>query len=214
MKENLGHLRKSYQKSSLELSDVGTSPLELFQKWFEMAKMDPAVEEVNAMSLATLGTDGFPKSRIVLLKSFSAEGFVFFTNYDSEKGLAIAQHPQVGLTFFWPSLERQVIIKGRASKIATEESDTYFQSRPKGSQLGALVSKQSQEIPNRAVLDEALKRLEKQYEALPISRPQNWGGYMIAPRSIEFWQGRPNRLHDRILARWDGEQWNSVRLSS
>lgn len=213
MKENLGHLRKSYQKSSLELSDVGTSPLELFQKWFEMAKADPAVEEVNAMSLATLGTDGFPKSRIVLLKSFSAEGFVFFTNYDSEKGLAIAQHPQVGLTFFWPSLERQVIIKGRASKIATEESDTYFQSRPKGSQLGALVSKQSQEIPNRAVLDEALKRLEKQYEALPISRPQNWGGYMIAPQSIEFWQGRPNRLHDRILARWDGKQWNSVRLS-
>jgi len=213
MKENLGHLRKSYQKSSLELSDVGTSPLELFQKWFEMAKADPAVEEVNAMSLATLGTDGFPKSRIVLLKSFSAEGFVFFTNYDSEKGLAIAQHPQVGLTFFWPSLERQVIIKGRASKITTEESDTYFQSRPKGSQLGALVSKQSQEIPNRAVLDEALKRLEKQYEALPISRPQNWGGYMIAPQSIEFWQGRPNRLHDRILARWDGKQWNSVRLS-
>ena len=149
----------------------------------------------------------------MLLKSFSAEGFVFFTNYDSEKGLAIAQHPQVGLTFFWPSLERQVIIKGRASKIAAEESDTYFQSRPKGSQLGALVSKQSQEIPNRAVLDEALKRLEKQYEALPISRPQNWGGYMIAPRSIEFWQGRPNRLHDRILVRWDGEQWNSVRLS-
>ncbi len=213
MKENLGHLRKSYQKSSLELSDVGTSPLELFQKWFEMAKADPAVEEVNAMSLATLGTDGFPKSRIVLLKSFSAEGFVFFTNYDSEKGLAIAQHPQVGLTFFWPSLERQVIIKGRASKIATEESDTYFQSRPRGSQFGALVSKQSQEIPNRAVLDEALKRLEKQYEALPISRPQNWGGYMIAPQSIEFWQGRPNRLHDRILARWDGKQWNSVRLS-
>ena len=211
--KDLGHLRKSYTKHELAAEDIANDPLQFFRTWFDEAEQHPEIEEANAMMLATLGLDDFPKARVVLLKALTEEGFVFYSNYQSEKGLSIAHHPKVGLSFFWPALERQVIIKGRASKIATEESDTYFQSRPKGSQLGALVSKQSQEIPNRAVLDEALKRLEKQYEALPICRPQNWGGYMIAPRSIEFWQGRPNRLHDRILARWDGEQWNSVRLS-
>lgn len=195
---DLSNYRKSYEKSELLESMIDENPMMQFQKWFYETEEFGGVEEVNAMTISTIGLDGFPKSRIVLLKKYDEYGFTFVTNYDSEKGKALLQNPNVCISFFWPSVERQVIIKGIAEKQTEAYSEGYFHSRPKGSQIGTVVSPQSEIIPNREFLDEKLKKLENQFDTKEVNRPGNWGGVLVKPVSIEFWQGRANRLHDRI----------------
>jgi pyridoxamine 5'-phosphate oxidase len=197
--KDLGNYRKSYEKSELLESSIPEDPINLFHKWFHEVEAMDSASETNAMTVSTIGLDGFPKSRVVLLKNFNEEGFIFYTNYNSEKGKAILQNPKVSLSFFWPAAERQVIIKGIAEKIPDVISDNYFASRPDGSKLGAIVSPQSNVIPNREFLENKLKELEYSFEGKEIPRPENWGGFIVKPVSVEFWQGRPNRLHDRII---------------
>ncbi len=198
MQKDLGNYRKSYGKSELTEDSISDNPMQLFQKWFYEVEATESVDEPNAMTISTLGMDGYPKNRVVLLKKYTHEGFIFYTNYESEKGKAIAQDPKMCISFFWPSLERQIIIKGAAEKIAENLSDGYFESRPTGSKLGAIVSNQSAVVPSREYLEKKLKQLEKELDGKEIERPHNWGGYIVRPVSMEFWQGRPNRLHDRI----------------
>lgn len=214
MENDLSDYRRSYEKNELLLKDVPENPLELFQKWFyEVDKFFPQ-DENNAMTVSTIGLDGYPKSRVVLLKKYTHEGFIFYTNYSSEKGKAIARNPNVCLSFFWHQAERQVIIKGSAEKIAKNLSDGYFESRPRGSQLGALVSNQSEVIENRESLEAKLTALEEKYKGKEIPRPDHWGGYLVRPVEIEFWQGRPNRLHDRIRYKLQSDyNWAIDRLS-
>jgi len=212
MSQNLHNYRRSYEKGSLSKETVDVNPMQQFRTWFYEAKDADEVNEVNAMTLTTISLDGFPKGRVVLLKQYDEYGFYFFTNYLSEKGRAMEANPKVSLSFFWPALERQVIIKGTASKTTEDFSSNYFNSRPKGSQLGALVSNQSEVVKNRTVLDDRLKALEKEYQDKEITRPEFWGGYLVAPISIEFWQGRPNRLHDRIRYTLEEFDWKIERL--
>ena len=212
--KDLSNYRKSYEKSELLESNIPEDPINLFNRWFHEVEDFGGNEEVNAMTVSTIGLDGFPKSRVVLLKKFNEEGFIFYTNYNSEKGKAIDLNPKVCLSFFWPSMERQVIIKGIANRTPENISDGYFDSRPDGSKLGAIVSNQSEVVPSRAYLEENLKQLEADYEGIVIPRPKHWGGFLVTPLEVEFWQGRPNRLHDRIrfIAQED-YSWKIDRLS-
>lgn len=212
--KDLSNYRKSYEKSELLESTIPEDPINLFHKWFYESEEFGGIEEVNAMTVSTIGLDGYPKARVVLLKKFNEEGFIFYTNYNSEKGKALAKNPNVCLSFFWHSMERQVIIKGKAEKTTPTISNNYFDSRPDGSKLGAIVSAQSEVIPSRDYLDKKLSVLEHSYEGKPIPRPDHWGGYLVRPLEVEFWQGRANRLHDRIRYHLENDySWTINRLS-
>lgn len=197
--ENLHDKRKIYDRSELLENQIKENPMEQFRDWYSEAEEDAQVAEVNAMSISTVESDGCPRTRMVLLKAYTWEGFIFYTNYESRKGKAIENTHKACLHFFWPGLERQIIIKAELERLAPNLSDGYFHSRPKGSQLGAVVSPQSQVIPNREFLEEKLRILESEFAEKEVPRPENWGGYLAKPYEIEFWQGRPNRLHDRLI---------------
>lgn len=209
---SIADIRKDYQLKSLTEAEVAKDPFAQFSVWWDEA-VASAIDEVNAMALSTVSSAGKPSSRIVLLKGFNEQGFVFFTNYKSEKGRQIEQQQFVSLLFFWKELERQVRIEGVATKVTPEESDTYFHSRPVGSRLGAWASPQSQKITDRSVLEQALEKVTAEYAEIAIPRPAHWGGYRVIPSSIEFWQGRSSRLHDRILYEQVDGVWQISRLA-
>lgn len=210
---NLEDLREDYNRDQLTIEDTDPSPFIQFERWFKSAQ-ESTVVEPNAMTLATIGADGRPKARIVLLKKADPQGLVFYTNYDSQKGQDLAANPFASLVFFWYAQQRQVRVEGRVEKVSAAESEAYFQSRPKGSQIGATASPQSQVIPDREGLKQAVAKLEDQHkDADQLPLPENWGGYRLIPDNVEFWQGRSSRLHDRIRYRMEGGEWLRERLA-
>ena len=213
---DLAALRREYARTELSRDHVADDPITQFRDWFDQA-LDAEVAEPNAMTLATAAPDAAPSARIVLLKGVDERGFRFYTNYDSRKGTELAQNPHVALVFWWAPLERQVRIEGQAERLPSEESTEYFHSRPRGSRLGAWASPQSRVVESRAELERNLEDVTAEYEdAESIPRPSHWGGYVVRPTAIEFWQGRPNRLHDRLRFRRptpDAEDWTLERLA-
>jgi len=211
--EEIANIRKEYKLKSLAENDVEQNPFDQFSKWWREAT-ESKIEEVNAMTLATASTDGVPSARIVLLKGFDEKGFLFFTNYNSYKGMQLLENPRASLVFFWKELERQIRITGIVEKTSAQASDEYFNSRPIGSRIGAIASPQSQIIKDRNWLEENEEKVRAQLESKEVKRPANWGGYCVKPVSIEFWQGRPNRLHDRIqYTLQDDGGWGIERLA-
>lgn len=214
MNQEIADIRINYSKKSLSETDVAANPISQFNHWWQEA-MESQLSEVNAMTLATADANGIPDARIVLLKGVSDKGFVFFTNYQSRKGKELEENPNACLVFFWKELERQVRVTGTVSKVSAAESDQYFYSRPAGSQIGAIASPQSTVIPSRAFLDQQTQQITDHLAAgQKIIRPEHWGGYLVTPTAIEFWQGRPSRLHDRLrYTAQNGGQWKIERLA-
>jgi pyridoxamine 5'-phosphate oxidase len=208
----ISNLRLNYTLKQLIETEVDADPFKQFQQWFDDA-VNAQVPEPNAMTLATATRSGMPSARMVLLKGVDNLGFVFYTNFTSRKGQELAANPQAVLVFWWAPLERQVRIEGQVERVADAEADAYFRSRPLASQLGAWASDQSQVIADRMVLEQRFEALQNQYQEQEISRPEHWGGLRVIPSQIEFWQGRPNRLHDRLRYQWDQDHWAIERLA-
>lgn len=213
MNSSIADLRKDYSTQNLLETDVAANPFDQFQKWWDEA-INSQIDEPNAMTLATASSDGMPAARIMLLKGFDRRGFVFFSNYRSYKAMHLEENPKACLVFFWKELERQVRITGLVQKLPGQESDEYFLSRPVGSQVGAWASHQSQVIENREWLQQRVAQLNEEFKKRELKRPPHWGGYLVTPVIVEFWQGRPSRLHDRIqYTLEEGGRWKIERLS-
>lgn len=209
MSNEIADIRKDYKLASLEEADVAANPIDQFTRWWNEA-VASQIDEVNAMTLATANAAGVPAARIVLLKGYNPNGFIFFTNYESDKGKNLAQNPHAALVFFWKELERQIRIEGAVEKVSAEESDRYFNSRPASSRIGAWASPQSAVIENRLVIEQNVERYSSIFANDSIERPDHWGGYIVKPRSIEFWQGRSSRLHDRIRYTIEASAYNAA----
>lgn len=210
--EHLAALRKEYQRDIINPEDLSGHPLDTFRDWFELALAE-VKSDANAMVLSTVNDKNRPSSRVVLIKDYSLNGIVFFTNYKSQKGQNLEKNPFACLNFYWPELERQIRIEGKVMKVSEHTNQEYFQSRPRLSQAGAIVSQQSREIPNREQLDAEMKRLMELPAETVLSKPDEWGGYCLQPNYFEFWQGRPGRVHDRICYELSGDVWRKFRLS-
>ena len=209
---DIKNLRLNYKKSTIDFNNLSDNPIQYFMSWFEDA-LTVNKEEANACVLSTISPENTPCSRVILLKEVNDSGFTFFTNYTSEKAIEIEGNPNVALNFYWPELERQVRITGIANKISARDSDAYFKTRPRESQMGAWLSNQSSELALDYEFTDTLSALESKFKDKDVERPLHWGGYCIIPTKIEFWQGRPSRLHDRLVYELDGEIWNKKRLA-